>query len=90
MDVYCLDGDPSRIKEMITTQLGEKLENNKDGIKELIKFLDTIYTKDDMADAWDKLVDFNSFTRKPTQSMGEFIAEPEAESKAKTETKSGV
>ena len=75
MVVYCLEGDPSRIKEKITTQLGEKLVNNEDGINELIKFLDTIYTKDDMADAWDKFGDFNSFTRKQTQSMGEFIAD---------------
>ena len=58
--VYRLQGDPSRIKEKIVTQIGDKLKDNADGIKELIKFLDTIYNKDDMADAWDRYVEFAS------------------------------
>ena len=52
MVVYRLDGDPSRIKEKIVTQIGEKLKDNADGIKELLKFLDGIYKKDEMATAW--------------------------------------
>ena len=56
--VYRLEGHPSRIKEKISTQIGDKLEDNENGITELIKFLDTIYTKDHMADAWEKFCEF--------------------------------
>ena len=73
--VYRLEGHPSRIKEKIITQIGEKLQDNADGIKELLAFLDKIYTKDDMADAWDKFCAFNSLTKKPDQDMDIFIAE---------------
>ena len=73
--VYRLEGHPSRIKEKIMTQIGDSLKDNADGINELIKFLDTIYTKDTMADAWDKFSEFNSFVKKPDQAMEIFIAE---------------
>ena len=62
--VYRLEGHPSRIKEKINTQIGSKLEDNEDGIAELIKFLDGIYTKDDMADAWERFRQFSDFHRK--------------------------
>jgi hypothetical protein len=75
MVVYRLEGHPSRIKEKITTQLGEKLQDNEKGIEELIAFLDTIYTKDEMADAWDKFGEFSGFTRKRDVAMGDFIAD---------------
>ena len=52
MVVYRLEGHSSGIKDKIMTQLGSKLEDNDKGIDELIKFLDGIYTKDDMAEAW--------------------------------------
>ena len=48
MVVYRLAGHSSGIKEKIQIQIGEKLEGNKEGMNELIKFLDTIYAKDDM------------------------------------------
>ena len=73
--VYRLEGHPSRIKEKINTQIGDKLEDNEEGIKELINFLDTIYTKDHMADAWEKFCEFSNFHKKPDQTMFEFIAE---------------
>ena len=73
--VYRLEGHPSRIKEKILTQLGDKLQDNENGIKELIDFLDKIYNKDDMADAWDKFSEFASFTKKPDQNMDLFISE---------------
>jgi hypothetical protein len=73
--VYRLEGDPSRIKEKIVTQIGEKLKDNADGMKELILFLDGIYEKEDMAEAWDRYIDFASATRKDDQSMAEFIPE---------------
>ena len=37
-----------------TTRLGDKLEDNEDGIKKLSKFLESIYKKKSMAGAWDK------------------------------------
>ena len=73
--VYRLEGDPSRIKEKIVTQIGDKLKDNANGIKELLKFLDSIYTKDKMADAWDRYVEFLSASRQTEQSMVEFISE---------------
>ena len=75
MVVYRLEGHPSRIKEKISTQIGEKLIDNADGIKELIAFLDNIYDKDEMADVWDKFVEFTSFSRKPEQDLTQFMAE---------------
>ena len=39
MVVYRLEGHPSRIKEKITTQLGDQLEENEDGIDLLLEFL---------------------------------------------------
>ena len=75
MVVYRLDGHPSRIKEKVNTQLGAKLEDNDDGLKELIAFFDGIYLKDTMADAWDKFCEFSYFVKRSEQSMSEFIAE---------------
>ena len=73
MVVYRLEGHPSRIKEKINTQIGDKLEENEDGITELLKFLDEIYTKDDMADAWDRFCEFSYFTKKSEQSMQDLL-----------------
>ena len=75
MVVYRLEGDPSRIKEKIVTQIGEKLKNNPNGIKELISFLDKIYKVDDMASAWGRYVEFCNTTRKHNQTMEDFISE---------------
>ena len=75
MVIYRLDRHPSRIKEKITTQLGDTLQANEKGIKELIALLDTIYTNDEMADAWDKFGEFSGFTRKRDAAMGDFIAD---------------
>ena len=73
--VYRLEGHPSRIKEKINTQIGTKLKDNANGLKELLTFLDGIYSKDDLADAWDKFCDFSYFYKKPEQSMSDFIAD---------------
>ena len=73
--VYRYDGHPSNIKEKINTQLGDKLQDNADGIKELIKFLDEVYEKNSFADAWDKFNEFSHFNKKSDQNMSEFIAE---------------
>ena len=58
MVVYKLENHPSNIQEKITTQLGEELVDNEDGIEELLSFLEGIYKKDSMADAWEKYILF--------------------------------
>ena len=72
--VYLLEGDPSRIKEKILTQIPDKIKGDN-GIAELIKFLDTIYLKDEMADTWDKYIEFSSLCRMLDQSMEDFISD---------------
>ena len=79
MVVYRLEGHPSRIKEKISTQLGDVLEDNEDGIDKLLEFLSNIYEKDSMADAWDKYVAFETFKKKNGEGMSEFIADWENE-----------
>ena len=58
MVVYKLENHPSNIQEKITTQLGEELVDNEDGIEKLLAFLEGIYKKDSMADAWEKYIMF--------------------------------
>ena len=41
--VYSLDGHSSSIMEKIQVGIGSKLEDNEEGIDELIRFLDGIY-----------------------------------------------
>ena len=75
MVVYRLEGDPSRIKEKIVTQIGDKLKGNENGVRDLLSFLDGIYKKDDMATAWNRYVEFSNTTRKAEQSMEDFVSE---------------
>ena len=75
MVVYCLDGHPSGVKEKIVTQISDKIVGKDDGIEQLISFLDKIYGKDDMADAWDRFKEFSSCVRKEDQSISDFIAD---------------
>ena len=85
MVVYKLDGHPSGIKDKIMTQLGDKLEDNEKGIDILIEFLDGIYTKDDMADAWENYNAFRDYRKKPGQDIASFISDWEQVlTKAKT------
>ena len=77
--VYNLEGHSSGIKEKIMIKVGDKLENNKEGIKELVKYLDGVYKEDDMSDAWTKYKNFQKMTRKANQSIPDFIAEFEKE-----------
>ena len=72
MVVYYLDGHPSRIKEKIVTHFGDKLQVET-GVKDLIKFLDSIYSKDDMADVWDKYKRFSDHRRKSDETMSDFL-----------------
>ena len=70
--VYRLD---SRLKEKVVTQIGDKIRDNADGIKELLEFLDTIYDKDDMADVWDKFSEFSNMSRRADQDINQFMAD---------------
>ena len=75
MIVYKLENHPSRIQEKITTQLGDQLEDNENGIDVLLEFLERIYQKDSMADAWEKYVTFEKFKFDNKISMKQFLAD---------------
>ena len=77
--VYSLEGHPSGIKEKIDVQIGKKLQENEKGIEDLIEYLDTIYEKDEMSDAWHKYKTFQKVSRKNGQEVMAFIAEFEKE-----------
>ena len=77
--VYNLEGHSSGIKEKIIIKLGDKLANNKEGIKDLVTYLDNVYKEDDMSDAWTKYKNVQKLTRKPNQSIPDFIADFEKE-----------
>ena len=74
--VYRLEGDSSRIKDKVMTQIGDKITNNENGITVLLEFFDTIYDKDEMADVWDKFSDFSTFSRKTEQNPLQPLSEP--------------
>ena len=48
--VYNLEGHSSGIKEKIMTKIGETLVNNKEGIKVLVEYLDSVYKEADKCD----------------------------------------
>ena len=75
MVVYKLENHPSRIQEKITTQLGDQLEDNENGIDVLLEFLEGIYQKDSMADAWDKYTSFEKFKFDNKISLKQFLAD---------------
>ena len=77
--VYSLQGHSSGIKEKIVLNIGEKIKENDDGIKELVAFLDTIYKADEMADAWAKYKSFQKVSRIESVSINNFIADFEKE-----------
>ena len=77
--VYNLEGHPSGIKEKIIVNIGDKIQDKEDGIETLIKFLDTIYQEDDMADAWTKYKNFQKISRAGNVLINDFIAEFEKE-----------
>ena len=73
--VYGLEGHPSGIKEKITVNIGDKIQDADDGIDELIKYLDTIYKEDEMAEAWFKYKSFQKVVRAENVVVNQFIAE---------------
>ena len=75
MVVYKLENHSSKIQEKINTQIGDKLEDNEHGIDELLKFLEGIYQKDSMADAWEKYISFEKFRCDEKTAIKQFIAD---------------
>ena len=73
--VYRLEGHPSNIKEKIVTQIGDDLENNADGINKLLAFLESIYDEDDLADTYEKYVEFKEKKRRKDEPIHTFIAD---------------
>ena len=73
--VFYLGKQKNQIKDKIMTAIGDKLTNNKDGLEELIKFLKTIYSSDEMADSYEKYVNFEKRVRKKEEKLHEFIAD---------------
>ena len=55
--MYHLEKHPSGILEKIDTAIGDRIIDKKDGLDQLIAYLDTIYGEDEMADAWNKYKD---------------------------------
>ena len=77
--VYSLDGDPSGIKDKIEVGIGKELEDNADGMEELITFLDSVFQQDEMSEAWIKYKTFQRLSRKSNQDILSFISDFEKE-----------
>ena len=73
--VYSLDGHASGIKEKIQVRIGHKLDWYEKGIDKSIKFLDGIYLKDEMSEAWNKYKSFQKVKRGKNQVLMAFIAD---------------
>ena len=75
--VFNLDGHS--IKEKIILNIGEEIVDAEDGIQKLVKYLDTVYKEDDMADAWSKYKKFQRISRTNEGMINDFISEFEKE-----------
>ena len=74
-NVFILGKQKHPIKEKIMTSIGEKIKNNAEGIAVLLEFLKTIYTADEMADAFLKYVTFEKRIRRKDKKLQEFISD---------------
>ncbi len=61
------------IREKVFSELGADKLNHKDGVKTLIAFLDTLYKKDEMSEAYEIYTDFDRFRR--SNDMEEYVTE---------------
>ena len=73
--VHYLDGHSSCAKEKIDNGVPEEKLSCKDDVKNLLAFLENIYKKDTISDAFDKFKEFTSIRRKPETTVQSFIAE---------------
>ena len=75
MVLHYLDGHPSGIKEKVDGQVEEAKLKCEDGIKNLLSFLENIYKKDSLADAFDKYIAFEKLRRSSAMAVEQFIPE---------------
>ena len=69
-------GEPSfKYSRKNNNKLGEELVDNEDGIEKLLTFLEGIYKKDSMADAWEKYILFEKNKYDAKVPLKQFIAE---------------
>ena len=73
--VHHLDGHESGIKENIDNGVKETDLECKEGIQNLLKFLEGIYKKDTISDAFNKFKTFTNFRRKSETPIQSFIAD---------------
>ena len=73
--VFFLGKQKHPIKEKIMTSIGEEIKNNEQGLEKLLEFLRTIYTADEMADAFLKYVTFAKRVRRKDEKLQEFISD---------------
>ena len=67
--------DDSPIKEQVMDNCSEEDLKKADGVKNcFLKFLETIYGKDDLCDTLQKYKDFRDFKRTDGMSMQEYIS----------------
>ena len=71
--VMHLEGHPSKIKDKIDTQIGEKLVECETGIDELLKFLKELYKIDDFTESFRSYMTFESISRKPDEDIKDFV-----------------
>ena len=74
MVVHCLDGHASGIKEKIDTQIEEKNLSCKEGIDNLLVFLQGVYEVDEWSDSYEKYILFQRCNRAKGQTVQEFLA----------------
>ena len=67
------------MKEKIQFGIGEKFKENEQGIDKLIRFLDGIYSKDDIWEGWSKYKSFQRIGRARNKDEVVFIAKFEKE-----------
>ena len=67
--VYSLDVHSLGINEKIQVRIGDKLDGNKQGMDELIKFLDELDLKDEMSEDMIKYKSFQRAQRDKNQDM---------------------
>ena len=84
--LHYLEGHPSGIQEKIDTALGEEIEDQVDGMKKLIEYMDSIYAEDEMTTAWTKYKEFVRLKKNVDQPVVEFIAEFDKKHKKAKET----
>ena len=72
--VHYLDGDASRVKEKIDAGMDEEDLKKKEGIKNLLDFLATVYKVDALANSFEKDMRVENLRRKPSVAKKPSVA----------------